>query len=155
MVALRKATADDVDLLIRLRLDFINIDGEKLSADDEAAVRIQLASYLPKHIADGTFVAVLAEIDGRVVSTAYMAIAEKPAGRGLVNGSLATLHNVLTYPEFRRRGIATQVIEEIIRAAREARVDRIDLSATESGAPLYAKLGFAVSTYTSMNLKIN
>lgn len=64
--------------------------------------------------------------------------------------------NVLTYPEYRRMGIATKVIERIIEEAKALGVSNIELSATLGGRPLYEKLGFVEkkSKYTEMRLQL-
>ena len=46
-------------------------------------------------------------------------------------------NHVLTFPEFRRKGIATKVITFLIDEARKSGVSTIDLSATKDGKHLY------------------
>ncbi len=50
--------------------------------------------------------------------------------------------NVFTELEWRRRGLATFVIERVIAWARVKRLDRLVLHATDKGRPIYARLGF-------------
>jgi ribosomal protein S18 acetylase RimI-like enzyme len=150
---IRKATIEDIDILIKLRVDYLITDKGDLTLEEEAAVRLQLKGYFNKHINNG-FIAILAEEDTKVVSTAFLAISEKPANPSFITGKTGTLLNVLTYPEYRRRGIATKVIEKILHEAKEIGVSSIDLSATQDGKPLYEKLGFTESKYTSMKLQL-
>jgi len=62
--------------------------------------------------------------------------------------------NVYTFPEYRKKGIAKKLIEEIIKEAKLFGVDRIDLKATEAGYNLYKKIGFREDKDKSMGLKI-
>ena len=71
-----------------------------------------------------------------------------------ITGITGTLLNVLTYPEHRRKGIATKVIGKIIDEAKKVGVSHINLSATSDGKYLYEKMGFKESNYTTMGLKL-
>ena len=151
---LRKATFDDVELLIRLRIDYLIEDKGKLSHKEETAIKKQLRTYFAKRISDNTFIGIIAETDNDIVSTAYLAISEKPANPAFITGITGTLQNVLTYPKHRRKGIATEVINRVIHEAKEAGVSHIELSATSDGKYLYEKMGFKESSYTTMGMKL-
>lgn len=151
---LRKATIKDIDLLIKVRLDYLIEDNGSLTQNEKAAIQEQLREYFDKHIQDKTFIGVLAEMDGKIVSAAYLVISEKPANPALTTGKTGTLLNVLTYPRFRRKGIASKVISVLIDEAKKAGVSAIDLSATNDGRPLYEKMGFTTSKYTAMRMKL-
>jgi ribosomal protein S18 acetylase RimI-like enzyme len=152
---IRKANSNDINSLIKLRLDYLIADRGSLTMEEESAVRAQLAKFFPEHI-NRDFIAMMAEIDHLVVSVAFLVIAEKPANPAFITGKTGTLLNVLTYPEFRQRGIATRVISEIIEEAKKLEVSSIDLSSTPDGKPLYEKLGFIEpkSKYTRMELQL-
>ena len=151
---LRRATHDDIESLIRLRIDYITADKGKMSTEEESAIVKQLRNYFAKHISDNTFIGIIAEIDNDIASTAYLAISEKPANPAFITGITGTLLNVLTYPEYRRKGIATKVINKVIEEAKELGVSHIELSSTSDGRNLYEKIGFKESSYTSMGLKL-
>lgn len=150
-----KATLDDIDDLIRLRIDFLTMDQGRLSDQNEKEIRAQLKVYLAKHIPLEDFIAVIAKHPtGKIASAAFLIIQERPANPSFITGLTGTLLNVVTYPEFRRKGIASQVIGEIINEARQKGVSSIDLYATDDGKELYKKLGFVEPSYTSMRLKL-
>jgi GNAT superfamily N-acetyltransferase len=151
---IRKATIDDIDILIKLRLDYLLADMGNLSTEEENAIRTQLSTYIPKHI-NNDFIAILAERDNNVLSTAFLVTVEKPANPTFITGKTGTLLNVLTYPEYRRMGISSKVISKMIDEAKQLGVSSIDLSATQDGKPLYEKLGFTQSfIYTAMKLQL-
>ena len=50
--------------------------------------------------------------------------------------------NVYTYPEFRRRGLAKQLMQAIIETCRHEGFRTIWLHASEYGRPVYSSLGF-------------
>lgn len=154
MIALRKAEHRDIDLLVSLRFDYITEDMGSLSDEEKDVMEKQLRPYFDKHITDDTFIAVLAEENGEVVSTAYLAVCERPANPKFINGRIGTLLNVFTCTEHRRKGISKQVVKRIIEEAKRLEISRIELSATDDGKPLYEKLGFKNSRYSAMNMDL-
>lgn len=61
-------------------------------------------------------------------------------------GKRAHIMNVYTNSEYRRRGIARQMVTMLISEAKERGIGYISLDATENGRPLYSALGFAPNT---------
>ncbi|MCL1882171.1 MAG: GNAT family N-acetyltransferase [Defluviitaleaceae bacterium] len=152
---LRKATLNDINLLIEIRIDFLK-DGRTLSQNDERLIRAQLKTYFLKHIPDNTFVGIIAESDGQHMGAAYLAISERPANPSFISGVTGTILNVYTYPEYRKKGLATKVIREIIEEAKQLGVSNLDLKATPDGKHVYEKFGFKEeSIFTAMGLGIS
>lgn len=60
-------------------------------------------------------------------------------------GRHAIILNVFTEPEWRRRGIATLLMQRIIAWSREERLDRLVLHASDEGRALYERLGFTAT----------
>ena len=60
-------------------------------------------------------------------------------------GKRAHLMNVYTKVEYRRHGIAREMVEILIDEAKSKGVTEISLDATESGRPLYESLWFRAS----------
>jgi len=154
-ILIRKATLDDIETLTQLRLDYLTEDKGQLMQEEKIAIKNQLKEYFFQHISNNTFIGILAEINGTIVSTAYLAISEKPANPSFITGITGTLLNVLTYHEYRRKGIAKKVIAKVIEEAKKAGVSYIDLSATSDGKYWYEKMGFKESNYTTMVYSLN
>lgn len=154
-IKIRKAEISDLEALVELRLAYLHEDLGQLSAEVEEKVIAQLKEYVPKYI-DSIFTAFIAETGGRAVSTAFMSIAERPANPFMLTGRTALVQNVFTYPEYRRKGIATLVLKELIAEAKRQNISYIELSATADGKPVYKKLGFVEkqSKYTDMKLQL-
>jgi len=157
MLNIRKASKSDIDLLIKLRFDYINTDFDRLNPEEEDKIKKQLNEYFPKHFDYGDFIAVIAEFDGKIAGTAFMVINERPANTGFITGKTADIYNVLTYPEYRRQGIATKLMEVLIDEAKKANASFIELSASSMGKSVYEKVGFTEkshSKFTEMRLKL-
>lgn len=154
----RKANRNDndIELLIKLRLAYLNDDRGELSEQDKSAVISQLKEYYPKHL-ESDFIAYIAETDSNIIAAAFLVIKEVPANPAFITGKTGTILNVFTYPEYRKKGIATKLLELVIEEAKIQNLSFIELSATESGKPLYEKLGFQTrqpSKYTEMRLNL-
>ena len=160
-INIRKADKSDIELLIQMRLDYLTEDGGKLTPDEENKTVEQLRGYFPKHVDNPDnpdFIAALGEVNGKIVATAFLVISERPANpRNFITGKTASILNVFTYPEYRRQGIATKLLELLIDEAKKANVSFIELTATAMGKPVYEKLGFKEKThsvYTKMQLNL-
>ena len=156
-MVIRKAGLKDIDTLIDLRIGYL-VSDLGLIADNAAPIRRQLRGYFRKHI-DIDLIAALAHINGRCISTAFLVISEMPANPSFITGIIGTMLNVYTLPEYRRRGIATQVIRFLIDEAAQRKVSRIDLNASPEGIPLYRSLGFTepdpLAGYIPMKLRLH
>jgi GNAT superfamily N-acetyltransferase len=60
-------------------------------------------------------------------------------------GRQGTIVNVFTEPQWRRRGIAGLLIQEIISWSNNQQLDRLILHASDEGRAIYEKLGFVSS----------
>ena len=68
---------------------------------------------------------------------------EEPGGEiSIAAGRHAIIINVFTEPEWRRRGIAKLLMDQIIAWARTERLDRLVLHASDEGRLLYERMGF-------------
>ncbi|MDR2492011.1 MAG: GNAT family N-acetyltransferase [Coriobacteriales bacterium] len=161
----RTANINDTDLLVRLRLDYLAADWGELPDTGRAALAAQLRPFFAARIADETCVTVIAEKAGpghggalvtpEVAAFATILFSERFASPKAPDGRVATVYNVLTYPAYRRQGLARRVLGALIDEARARGVSLIELEATADGRPLYERLGFTASDhYTPMSLSL-
>jgi GNAT superfamily N-acetyltransferase len=64
----------------------------------------------------------------------------------IVSGRQAIIQNVYTEPGWRRRGLGTLLMKEIIAWAQKTGIDSLVLHASDEGRPLYENLGFVATT---------
>lgn len=138
---IRIATPHDITTLVELRLAYLQIHFGELKEEEKAALLKQLPEYFEHHL-EHDFIAYIAEYEGKAVSTAYLVINEKPANPHFITGKTGLFLNVYTHPNYRRRGIATKILTELIKEAKHRNLTYIELSATEEGRSVYEKLGF-------------
>lgn len=151
---IRKATLDDLEQLIAMRVAYMHEEKCEMTPDLQADLIGRWREYFRKRMPENRFIGIFGEVDGEVVSTAYLDIAEVPANPVSPSGRIGTVLNVLTKSAYRNQGIATKVLRSLLEEAGKAGVSTVQLAATESGRPVYEKLGFAVSPYTHMRIQI-
>jgi GNAT superfamily N-acetyltransferase len=64
----------------------------------------------------------------------------------IVSGRQAIIQNVYTEPEWRRRGLGTLLMKEIIAWSQKTGIESLVLHASDEGRPIYEKLGFVTTT---------
>lgn len=138
----RVTDANDIDMLMDVRLSMLRIVND-LPADyifdDELVVSSR------RYFLDGDQTTVVAVDDGRCVACASMSYIEIMPTFSHPSGKRAHLMNVYTEKDYRRRGIARQLVNMLIEDARAHDATEISLDATESGRPLYESMGFKAS----------
>lgn len=115
----------------------------------------QLNDYYPKHLNRDFFAAIAENSTGKIVSSAFLVIVEKPANLSFITGKTGIILNVLTVPEYRRQGYAEAAVKLLVFKAKDYNLSYLELSATNMGMPLYEKLGFNTvknESYTNMRL---
>jgi len=151
----RRATPGDVLTLVDYRIRFLNELHKHQENDETKLVRKSLLEYFTKAIPSGDFIAWVAECDGRVVATSGMVVWQKPAIYGGVeSGRLGYVLNFYTLPEARRRGIATRLLNELIREARSLGLKYLHLHASKDGEPIYRKAGFVEPHMPELALRL-
>jgi GNAT superfamily N-acetyltransferase len=151
MYKIRLANLDDVDELIRLRLDFLEEVGSLEAGVDIGELSAATRDYLVRKMPSGEFLAWVAEGEGAIVATSGVTIFERPPNGANIAGLEAYLSNMYTLPAWRGRGLGSALVATIVAHLKTTRVRRIWLHATEQGRPVYAQAGF-VPGETDMEL---
>ena len=122
-------------------------------ADVLSAMVTATAEYLKKAIPEGSFRSWLACDNGRVVAGGAVVISAWPAHAYDLECRRATILNVYTEPEYRRRGIARQIMDAMIAWCKQEGFARVSLHASNQGRHLYESLGFEDSNEMRLNLR--
>ncbi|PTL84718.1 GNAT family N-acetyltransferase [Vitiosangium sp. GDMCC 1.1324] len=140
--SIRKASVEDVDELIRLRLALHRTTRGVEKLEDEESLVEANRRYFARALPAGQFHAWVAVAEGRVVACSGLVPFERPPMPGNAVGLEAYIINMYTEPGWRGRGIARALFTELVRFARELGVGRLLLHATPDGRPLYESMGF-------------
>lgn len=141
----RLAVVTDIAELIKLRKQQL-IDEESMSiANSGNNIDEQLADYFKSAIAEGSFISWIMESDGEIIATSGVCFYCLPPNFSNPTGRTAYITNMYTKPEYRRRGIATELLNAVIDEARARGYKVIRLHASEYGKSIYKKAGFTDS----------
>lgn len=142
MTEYRIASQEDMELLMNSRLEMLRVVNDLPVAYEFDPVLVEESRA---YFTAGDQTTVLALEQGQVVGCATMCYIGMMPTFSHPTGRRAHLMNVYTREQYRRQGIAARMVEMLIREARERGVTEISLDATESGRPLYERLGFIAS----------
>ena len=134
----RKLTSEDLDTFIQMRISQLREEGAKEDLDLESSLR----DYYEHHMADGTFVSWLAVDGDKIIGTSGMSFVEKPPYFGCPSGRIGLLSSMFTDPQYRRRGIAKELLAKVVDEAREYGCGTVQITASDMGVLLYTDFGF-------------
>jgi len=154
-IVYRRGTLDDVQVLVDLRVRFLNELLNHPENSETRVVRKSLLEYFTGAIPSRDFVAWVAEFGGKIVATSGMVVWQKPALYGGVeSGKLGYLLNFYTIPEARGKGIATRLLNELIGEAKSMGLRYVHLHASKDGEPIYRKAGFVEPKMPELVLRL-
>jgi len=151
-ITIREASANDIPEILRQRRRMYEDIHHTESAVLDNVVSLS-AAYLKTAIPEGSFRAWLAADADRVVAGGAVVISPWPAHPHDLDCRRATILNVYTDPDYRRRGIARRVMQTIINWCKRERFSRVTLHASDEGRRLYESLGFEASNEMRLNLR--
>lgn len=138
MVEYRKLTVKDLSTFIEMRVNQLLEEGAKADMDLKPA----LLDYYNRHLADGTFVSWLAVDGDKIVGTSGISFVEKPPYFGCPSGKMGLLSSMFTSKEYRRQGIAKELLSRVVNEAKEYGCGMVQITASDMGVLLYTDFGF-------------
>lgn len=134
----RKLTENELNDFIDMRIAQLKEEGAKETVD----LVPYLQEYYSKHINDGTFVSWLAFDGEQIIGTSSMSFVEKPPIFSCPNGRLGILSSMFTRPNYRRMGIAKELLDRVVNEARKYGCGAVQITASDMGVKLYTSYGF-------------
>lgn len=135
---IRKASVCDCKLLSNVRRYQLADEGIVPNCN----IDTELDAFFSERLISDDFVQLIAEENGKLISTAAIAYYKFPPSFTNKTGICGYITNVYTAPEHRGKGFAKMLLIRLLEDAKERGVKRLWLGASESGRPLYEKLGF-------------
>ncbi|MBR3935215.1 MAG: GNAT family N-acetyltransferase [Oscillospiraceae bacterium] len=135
---IRKATADDAKLLSEVRKLQLIDEG----IDPNCDIDSELSAFFKKWLESKDFIQLIAEEDGKLLSTAAVIYYDLPPSFTNKIGVRGYVTNVYTAPEHRRKGLSKLLLTKLLDDARSRGIKKLWLGASKLGRPLYEKLGF-------------
>jgi len=141
-ITIREATPSESAIILHHRRSMFRDMGE--GTVEELDRMAEVASpWLARALADGSYRHWLAlDSSGRVAGGGGVLLCPWPANPKDPCTERAVILNVYTEPEFRRQGIARQIMQTILVWAKERGLRAVNLHASDEGRLLYEQLGF-------------
>jgi len=143
MIEYRIATNNDIELLMKSRLEMLRIVND---LSEDYVYSDEIVSESRDYFLNGDQTTVLALDGGEVIGCASMSYMRIMPTYSHPTGKRAHLMNVYTRNTYRRQGIARKMVLMLIDDAWNKGATEISLDATKMGRPLYESLGFTNST---------
>lgn len=146
----KRLTEQELDTFIQMRITQLREEG----AAEDIELRPALLDYYHRHMSDGTFVSWLAFDEDKIVGTSGMSFVEKPPYFGCPNGKIGLLSSMFTAQEYRRKGIAKELLTRVVNEAEKYGCGVVQITASDMGVLLYRDFGF-VTNGNFMQYKIS
>lgn len=137
-IVYKRLTEKELNTFIEMRIKQLREEGAK----EEIDLVPSLKQYYMRHMADGTFVSWLAFDEGKIVGTSGMSFVEKPPYFACPSGKIGLLSSMFTDPDYRRKGIAKELLSRVIDDARKYGCGTVQITASDMRVKLYSNFGF-------------
>lgn len=134
----KQLTTEHLDVFIDMRINQLREEG----ANEDINLKPALHNYYKRHMADGTFVSWLALDSDKIIGTSGISFVEKPPYFGCPSGKIGLLSSVFTNPDYRRKGIAKELLNRVVKEAKKYGCGTIQITASDMGVKLYQAYGF-------------
>ncbi len=143
-IVYKKLTENELGTVIKMRISQLTeeyaSDGRTVPADVD--LEAALMDFYKRNMAAGTYVSWLAFDGEKIVGTSGMSFAEKPPYFTCPTGRLGILSSMYTDPDCRRMGIATALLDRVVKEAKDYGCGTIYITASDAGVKLYEAYGF-------------
>ena len=154
-IKIRKVKVSDLPQMTSARIDYLSeMQGERpdiLKKELQQSLQV----FFEQAMREGSFFALLAEYEGAVVSYGGMILKKIPGDFKLHSYLEGDILNMYTLQEYRRKGISSMILEDLLSEAKTMGVSKVALHCSKDGEPLYRKYGFTDPIYPYLELLID
>src|SRR6185437_390845 len=141
-ITYKRITQEHIPQLIELRIEFLlSIKGWQPREKIDALIK-HLHQYDNTAIPAESFVACMAWVGENAVGVGALVVREQPGQFDWPEGRLGYVLHMYTVPEYRKRGICSTILQELIIYAKDTGLSRLELHAAPDGEPVYRKHSF-------------
>lgn len=134
----RTANRSEINTLITLRKQQLIDEG----VEPNINIDKELIDFFNNKMSDGSLIEWIAVENNKIIATAAIVFYSFPPSYTNKSGIKGYITNIYTVPEYRKLGIATSLINMLIDEAKKRHVEKLCLSASKVGKPIYLKHGF-------------
>lgn len=143
-IVYKKLTENELSEVIKLRINQLTEEYAEAGKTVPKDVNLEdsLLDFYKRNMAAGTYVSWLAWDGDKIVGTSGMSFAEKPPYFTCPTGRLGILSSMYTDSNYRRMGIATNLLDRVVKEAKDYGCGTIYITASDMGVKLYESYGF-------------
>jgi len=134
----RIASTNDIETLVAIRKKQLIDEGIEPTIDIDK----ELFDFFHTKINDGSLVEWVVEDGAEIIATAAIVFYQFPPTYTNKTGWKGYITNMYTSDKYRKRGIATNLLEKLVEKAKSRNVKKIWLGASFLGRPVYERFGF-------------
>lgn len=135
----RNATINDMDFLVESRLDFIHVFK---SEADYQLLKNSIQNYFENGFKENQFDIILAEYENSIIGTGIIFYYDAVPSSFNPWGKNAYITSMFVNENYRRRGIATKILDKLIQISKSKGYHVFILQESDMGRALYEKYGF-------------
>ena len=139
-----KAGVKDIQTLVDYRVEFLVDFHGSQSGEATEELKLRLTTYYTQALQEKSYVCYLAKIGNEVVGIGGMIIRIQPGNFRNSSGRVGYLMNMYTVPSYRRKGICTVILENLVAEAKSREINLLELHATSDGEYVYKQQAFKI-----------
>ena len=139
MVTYRFAEINDINLLVSLRLEFLEIVPSDNIYEE---LKVNIDDYFKTKLLSGECEVILAENASEVIGTGIMFYYDSVPSINNITGKNAYVTSMYVHEKFRRQKVGSTILLKLLDKAKERDYKAIMLNASDIGRKLYEKHGF-------------
>ncbi|MFC5403114.1 GNAT family N-acetyltransferase [Cohnella soli] len=140
---IRKATEGDITSLILMRWEF-TLEHHPDVQDDYDLFETECRAFLEQAIRGERWHIWVAEVDGIIASHIYIQLIDKVPRPGRITYPFAYMTNVYTDPDYRSRGIGSQLLKTIQEWSTANKFEFIIVWPSEESREFYERNGYSL-----------
>ncbi len=143
-IVYKKLTENELSEVIKLRINQLTEEYAEAgkTVPEDVNLEDSLLDFYKRNMTAGTYVSWLACDGDKIVGTSGMSFAEKPPYFTCPTGRLGILSSMYTDSNYRRMGIATNLLDRVVKEAKDYGCGTIYITASDMGVKLYESYGF-------------
>jgi GNAT superfamily N-acetyltransferase len=142
MLSLHRATSSDIPQLVQYRLEFLTEYWGEQKEEDINLLRENLTRIFTDYYRKDCYICYIARDGDKVAGIGGIILREQPGNFKNPSGKVGYILNMYTLEEYRRQGISTKILNQLIEDASARGFKAFELHATPDGEPVYIKNGF-------------
>lgn len=142
VTAYRLATRRDLPALAAMRWEF-RVEETPPPADARRGAFVRACTLILREgLEAGHWHYWVALVDGQIVSQIFVRRVDKIPSPGRLRDEMGYVTNVYTRPDFRNRGIGSELLERVVAWARQQDLEMLFVWPSEQSVPFYRRAGF-------------